>query len=204
MHVRPLAIPDAFELTPVTHTDERGLFLEMFRSDRLFEAVGHLMTPAQVNLSVSRRGVLRGIHFADVPLGQAKYVTVAAGRVIDYIVDLRVGSPTFGAWDSVVLDDVDRRAVFIAEGLGHAFLTTSDEATVSYLVSDVFRPAREHGLDPLDPEIGLEFPAEAGELVLSEKDRDAPSLAEAVAAGILPTWGQAQSRYSDLRESAPE
>jgi dTDP-4-dehydrorhamnose 3,5-epimerase len=200
VQVRPLTIPDAFEVTPVQHVDSRGLFSEVFRSDRLSDAVGHTLSPKQVNLSVSRRGVVRGIHFADVPPGQAKYVTVSSGRIVDYVVDLRTGSPTFGSWDSVILDDVDRRAVFLAEGLGHAFIAVSEEATVSYLVSDVYSPDREHGIDPLDPEIGLIFPAEAGEPLLSDKDRDAPSLSDLVAAGSLPTWEQAHARYAELRE----
>jgi dTDP-4-dehydrorhamnose 3,5-epimerase len=197
VQVRPLTIPDAFEVTPVQHVDSRGLFSEVFRSDRLSDAVGHTLSPKQVNLSVSRRGVVRGIHFADVPPGQAKYVTVSSGRIVDYVVDLRTGSPTFGSWDSVILDDVDRRAVFLAEGLGHAFIAVSEEATVSYLVSDVYSPDREHGIDPLDPEIGLIFPAEP---LLSDKDRDAPSLSDLVAAGSLPTWEQAHARYAELRE----
>ncbi len=198
MRVRPLTIPDAVELSPVRHADDRGLFVELFRVDRASELLGHAFTPAQVNLSVSRRGVLRGIHYADVPLGQAKYVTVPSGRVLDFVVDLRVGSPTFGTWDSVVLDDEERRVLYLAEGLGHAFLALSDEATVCYLVSDVFRPEREHAVDPFDPQLGLEFPVPVDELVLSDKDREAPSLAAALESGALPTWDASRRRYAEL------
>ena len=199
MQIRELSVPDAFEITPRQHADERGLFLEWYRFDRLAEAVGHRLDLRQGSMSVSHRGVVRGIHFADVPIGQAKYVTVTTGAGIDYVVDLRVGSPTFGAWDSVVLDAVDRRAVYVAEGIGHAFVSIADGTTLSYLLSDVYRPDREREVNPLDPEIGLVFPPEAGELRLSPKDLAAPGLAAAAAAGLLPTWEAARGRYADLR-----
>jgi dTDP-4-dehydrorhamnose 3,5-epimerase len=198
VQIRELSIPDAFEVTPIIRGDDRGVFLEWYRHDLLEQAVGHALTLRQANVSVSRDGVVRGIHFADIPLGQAKYVTVVHGAVLDFVVDLRVGSPTFGRWDSVLLDTVDRRALYIAEGLGHAFVAMTEEATVSYLVSDTYSPSREHGIDPLDPEIGLIFPGDAGRLILSDKDTGAPSLAEAAAANLLPTWTQARAFYASL------
>ncbi len=200
MQIRELSIPDAYEVTPKQFGDERGVFLEWYRFDRLAEVVGHPLSLAQANVSVSRRGVVRGIHFADVPPSQAKYVTALRGAVLDFVVDIRVGSPTFGKWDAVRLDDVDRRAVYIAEGLGHCFVALTDDATVSYLVSAPFDASREHGVDPLDPDVGLVFPAEAGELVLSRKDADAPSLEEAAASGLLPTWEATRAFYDTLNE----
>lgn len=164
------------------------MFLEAYRADVLESAIGHRLDLAQVNSSVSAKGVVRGIHFADVPPGQAKYVTCASGAVLDFVIDIRVGSPTFGQWDSVLLDDVDRRAIYIPEGLGHAFVALTDKATVNYLVSSFFDAQREHGINPLDPEVGLEFPDAAGELLLSPKDVDAPGLAAAREAGLLPDW----------------
>ncbi len=186
VQIRELSIPDSYEISPVQRSDERGVFLEWYRFDRLAEVVGHPLNLRQANTSVSRRGVVRGIHFADVPPGQAKYVTTTHGAVLDFIVDIRVGSPTFGQWDTVLLDDVDRKAIYIAEGLGHAFVALTDDATVSYLVTDIYNPSAEHGINPLDPDVALVFPDEAGELVLSPKDTEAPSLAEAVAGGLLP------------------
>lgn len=188
MQLRELKVPGSFEISPQAHADDRGMFLEWFRFDRLEDQVGHRFELAQANLSVSKRGVVRGIHFADVPPGQAKYVTCLRGAVIDYVIDIRVGSPTFGQWDSVRLDDIDRRAVYLPEGLGHAFIALTDNATVSYLVSSVYSPQGEHGINPLDPEIGLVFPSEAGEPLLSSKDVSAPSLAEALADGTLPQY----------------
>ena len=197
MDVVETGIPGAVAITPRRFDDERGSFLEWFRHDRLTEVVGRRFELRQGNLSVSRRGVLRGLHLAAVPAGQAKYVTVVAGAAIDYFVDVRVGSPTFGQWDSVRLDTIDRRAVFLAEGLAHAFLALEDGTTVNYLVNDVYRPGAEFGLDPRDPAIGLEFPIPAEELVLSEKDAAAPTLAEAETSGILPTWEACLARYAE-------
>ena len=112
--IRELSIPHAYEMTPRQHRDDRGVFLEWYRFDRLQETVGHALDLRQANLSVSRAGVVRGIHFASVPRGQAKYVTAVSGSFIDFVSDIRVGSPTFGQWDSVLLDTVDRRAVYLA------------------------------------------------------------------------------------------
>ncbi|MCU1422422.1 MAG: dTDP-4-dehydrorhamnose 3,5-epimerase [Microbacteriaceae bacterium] len=198
MQIRELSIPDSYEITPIQRTDDRGVFLEWYRHDLLEEAVGHSLDLRQANTSVSKRGTVRGIHFADVPRGQAKYVTAVFGAVIDFVVDIRLGSPTFGQWDSVRLDDVDRRAIYIAEGLGHIFVALTDRATVSYLVTDTYNPTAEHGINPLDPAIGLAFPVEAGELLLSPKDTEAPSLAEAEASGLLPRWDDLRDYYASL------
>jgi len=201
VQIRELAVPDAYELTPVQRTDDRGVFLEWYRFDVLEEAVGHALDLRQANMSVSRRGVVRGIHFADVPRGQAKHVKAVSGAVLDFIVDIRVGSPTFGQWDSVRLDTETHKAVYLSEGLGHCFVALTDDAAVTYLVSDVYTPSAEHGIDPLDPGIGLVFPEEAGELLLSPKDTDAPTLAEAAAAGLLPTW-DAMRAFHDAQKGS--
>lgn len=198
VQIRELSVPDAFEITPVQRVDDRGVFLEWYRFDELQKAVGHSLVLRQGNTSVSRRGVVRGIHFADIPLGQAKYVTVANGAVLDFIIDLRVGSPAFGRWDSVLLDTIDRKAVYLAEGIGHAFVALTDDATVSYLVSDTYNPEREHSITPLDPQIGLTLPGDIGELVLSPKDLEAPTLAVALDSGLLPTMDAAREFYASL------
>jgi dTDP-4-dehydrorhamnose 3,5-epimerase len=198
VEIRPLAIADAHVITPVSHADERGLFLEGFRADVLERATGRRFEPVQVNRSISRRGVVRGIHYADVPPGQAKYVMVTAGAILDYVIDIRVGSPTFGQWEAVALDDVENRAVFLAEGLGHLFVVTSESASMVYLVSDVYRPECEHTISPLDPEIGLEFPFATDELILSERDVAAPSFSEARSRGMLPEYAECVARYGKL------
>jgi dTDP-4-dehydrorhamnose 3,5-epimerase len=199
MKIRELSIADSYEFTPRVFPDDRGLFLEAFRLDALEEATGRSFGLAQVNTSVSRRGVVRGIHYADLPPGQGKFVMASDGAVLDFIVDLRVGSPTFGEWDLVLLGPDERKAVFLPEGLGHAFVALSEIAVVTYLVTSPYDPVAEHGVDPLDSRIDLRFPEEAGELILSPKDTDAPTLDEAIAAGALPTWEACQAWYAKLR-----
>jgi dTDP-4-dehydrorhamnose 3,5-epimerase len=208
VQITPLSVPGAHVLTPTVHADDRGAFLEWYRHEALAGAVGHPLGLAQANASVSRRGVVRGIHYADVPPGQAKYVTCVSGAVLDVVVDLRVGSPTFGHWDSVRLDAVHRRVLYLAEGLGHGFQSLEDDSTVVYLCSDVYRPGAEHGVHPLDPALGIEWsPAASGPAavpVLSDKDAAAPTLSEALAAGRLPTYEACLRRYDELRARSGE
>jgi dTDP-4-dehydrorhamnose 3,5-epimerase len=199
--VDELDIDGAWAFTPRIHRDERGSFLEWYTEAGLLAGVGHALNVAQANCSVSRRGVIRGIHFSDVPPGQAKYVTCASGAILDVAVDIRVGSPGFGRWSSVRLDDENRRALYLSEGLGHAFAALSDQATVLYLCSTPYAPGREHGVNPLDPAIGIDWPADI-EPVLSDKDRAAPSLAEAQAAGLLPDYAECQAYVDRLRQAA--
>lgn len=190
MQIRELGIAGAIEVTPRQFPDDRGVFWEWYRFDALAEVVGHPLDLRQGNGSVSKRGVVRGIHFADVPPSQAKYVSVTRGAIIDYVIDIRVGSPTFGQWEAVRLDAVDRKALYIAEGLGHAFVALDDDTTVTYLVSETFNPTAERGITPLDPTVGLEFPDEAGEPLLSPKDLEAPTLLDAREAGLLPLFSE--------------
>jgi dTDP-4-dehydrorhamnose 3,5-epimerase len=198
VEIRELAVPDSYVIDLVPHGDSRGRFTEWYRADVLTSAVGHPLGLAQANHSVSARGALRGVHFASVPPGQAKYVYCPAGRLLDVVVDLRVGSPTFGVRDAVVLDSEHPRAVYLAEGLGHAFLSLADSTSVTYLVSSGYDPAREFTVSPLDPELDLPWPADV-DLQLSARDRGAPGLAEARELGLLPTMEQCAARYAQLR-----
>ena len=198
MEIRALKIADAFEITPRLFPDDRGVFLESFRGDLLAEAIGHRPEIVQTNVSVSSRGTVRGIHFADVPPSQAKYITALTGSLVDYIIDIRVGSPTFGQWDSVLLDAVDRRAVYLPEGMGHAFAALEDDTTAMYLVTAPYTPSREHGIHPLDPEVGLTLPDGMEAPLLSPKDQAAPTLAEAREQGLLPTYAACREFYSSL------
>ena len=198
MEIRELSIEGAVEITPKQFPDDRGVFLEYYRFDKLEEAIGHPLDLKQANTSVSKRGTVRGIHFADIPPSQAKYVTCTRGAVIDFVIDIRVGSPTFGQWDQVRLDDVDRKAIYIAEGLGHCFVALEDDSTVSYLTSATYSPGREHGVNPLDETIALDFSLPREELLLSPKDTDAPGLLEAQEQGILPNYEEALAFYKEL------
>lgn len=188
MEIRELKVAGALEITPKVFGDDRGSFREWFKADAFREATGHAFDLQQANCSVSARGVLRGIHFADVPPGQAKYVTCLSGAILDVVVDLRVGSPTFGQYDAVRLDPESKKALYLAEGLGHGFLSLEDNTTVVYLCSTPYAPDREHEVHPLDPAIGIDWPDVGIEAQLSAKDAAAPSLAEAQAAGRLPNY----------------
>jgi dTDP-4-dehydrorhamnose 3,5-epimerase len=195
--IRPLSIDGAFEVRPDIHGDPRGMFMEWYRWEALADAVGHPLNLAQANISVSAAGVARGIHFAEVPVGQAKYVTCVRGAVVDVIVDIRVGSPTFGKWEMVRLDDVDRRSVYVGEGLGHGYCALTDDATFVYLCSSVYNPAKEHSIHPLDPELGIEWPFESPQL--SARDAAAPSINEAAQQGLLPSYEACQEYTERLR-----
>jgi dTDP-4-dehydrorhamnose 3,5-epimerase len=161
-------------LEPAKHGDERGFFMETFRSDA---AVQHGIPTdfVQDNHSRSRRGTIRGIHFQTHP-GQAKLVRVARGSVFDVAVDLRRGSPTFGQWEGVQLDDERGLTLYIPVGFGHGFCVTSEVADFVYKCTNYYDPAAEAGFRFDDPEVGIEWPDVA--LLYSERDRTAPRLAE--------------------------
>ncbi len=198
MNVVELKVPGAWSFTPRQFPDPRGVFLEWFKGGAFEPAVGHALAVKQANHSVSARGTLRGVHFADVPPGQAKYVCCTRGAVLDVVVDIRVGSPTFGVSDAVRLDDVDRRCLYLSEGLGHAFLALTDDANITYLCSEPYNPSGEHGLSPLDPALDLPWPKDI-EPLLSDKDAGAPTLAQAQESGLLPSYDVCVAFYDSLR-----
>jgi len=198
MQASSLKIDGAFEFTPRTFPDDRGVFVSPYQEAAFTEAVGHPLRVAQTNHSVSRAGTIRGIHYADVPPSQAKYVFCPRGSFIDVIVDIRVGSPTFGQWEAVLVSSEKCNAVYVAEGLGHAMIALEDGTTMNYLCSAVYHPTGEHGLTPLDPALDLPWPREL-EFLLSEKDRSAPTLAEAHEAGALPRYEDCLALYASLK-----
>jgi dTDP-4-dehydrorhamnose 3,5-epimerase len=203
VNVRELSIPGAWEITPTLRGDSRGLFFEWFTDGGFTAFAGHRLDVRQANCSVSAAGVLRGLHFAQLPPSQAKYVTCVAGSVFDVVVDIRVGSPTFGRWDSVMLDDRDRRTIYISEGLAHGFLALQDNSTVMYLCSAEYNPQREHSICATDPALGIDWPLVDGAAAsLSDRDAAAPSFEEVSASGLLPTWDEAQRFIGGMRDRA--
>lgn len=201
MAFRELRVPGSYEITPALHSDERGTFFEWFTDAEFNRLAGHRFDLKQANCSVSSAGVLRGLHFAQLPPGQAKYVTCVRGSVFDVIVDVRVGSPTYRQWDAVQLDDRSRNSVYLSEGLAHGFLALEDDSTVMYLCSAGYDPQREHTISATDAAIGINWPDTVfGSVsVTSERDRNAPTLAEAEAAGLLPTWDETREFIAGLR-----
>ena len=200
MGARELGVPGAWEITPRLTADARGAFFEWFTEREFGEMTGHTFDVRQANCSVSEAGVLRGLHFAQLPPSQAKYVTCLKGSVFDVVVDIRTGSPTYGHWDSVLLDDVNRRSVYISEGLAHGFLALQDDSTVMYLCSAPYAAEREHTISARDPAIGIEWPLPDAQLRLSDRDAEAPTLAEVRSAGRLPDWEQTQAFVEQLRD----
>ncbi|MEV0001589.1 dTDP-4-dehydrorhamnose 3,5-epimerase [Micromonospora sp. NPDC050980] len=198
MEIQPLSVLDAYRIVPSKLTDERGCFYESLRRDRLLAATGHAFTARQANFSVSRRGTLRGIHGVRLPPGQAKVVNCVRGAVLDIVVDLRLDSPTFGTHAVNRLDADGGVAVFVAEGLGHGFVALTDDACVGYLCSTTYVPGTPLEVNPLDPELALPWQL-AGPPLMSRKDAEAPGLAEAIRAGLLPTYAQCRAVYDRQR-----
>ncbi|WP_028476055.1 dTDP-4-dehydrorhamnose 3,5-epimerase family protein [Nocardia sp. CNY236] len=179
MRVRELAVPGAWEFTPIQFEDRRGVFVESFKSTEFEKVVGQPFDLHQINCSVSAAGVLRGIHYTEDPPGQAKYVTCVRGALLDVVVDLRPGSPTYGRWDSVVLDDIDRRSVYLSPGLGHAILSLEDDSTVMYLCSLEYSPEFDREIDAFDSDLAIDWPTVGRdgrplEFIRSAKDAAAP------------------------------
>lgn len=194
MRSKELTVPDSFLFTPTKLTDDRGCFYESYRQDVVADAVGHEFTVAQANFSTSARGVLRGLHGVLLPPGQAKIVTCHRGAVLDVVVDTRLGSPTFGTHARNVLTAESGEFVYVAEGLGHAFLALTDDACVGYLCSTRHVPGTQVDINPLDPDLGLDWTM-AGEPRLSEKDAGAPSLTVAAETGLLATYQDCLTHY---------
>lgn len=181
-----LSIDGALILSSPRWPDERGSFREWFQSSTV-ESLGVPFPIAQANLSTSRRGVIRGLHYSIAPEGQAKLVTCAYGALVDVLVDVRVGSPTYGRVEMVELDADGDRSVYLPAGVAHGFGVTSELAALCYLLSSPFNAAAELEIDPFDPELSIRWPL-TGEALLSDKDRRAPRLAARRAAGQLPTY----------------
>ena len=168
-------------------SDDRGFFREWFKSADIQDATGRSFGIEQANISQSSKGTLRGIHNSIAPRGQAKWITCVSGAIKDVIVDIRPNSPTFGQWVEVELRGDSGNAVFISEGLGHAFIALEDNTAVAYLVSTPFSPTHEFEINPLDKKIAINWGMQLSELKISDKDKKAPTLQERLTEGKLPS-----------------
>lgn len=182
---QPMKIPGAFVFDPIRHQDSRGYFQENFKVSEFVGQLGFGFTVKQVNQSSSGKGVIRGIHFAETPPGQAKYVSCTRGAIWDVVVDLRIGSPCYGTWEGVVISEKNGKSVFICEGLGHGFLALDEDSVVIYQCSEEYRPGSEHQINPFDEALAIDFQGTAMEygiksFILSEQDRKAPTLEEQI------------------------
>ncbi|MFD9738963.1 dTDP-4-dehydrorhamnose 3,5-epimerase family protein [Umezawaea sp. NPDC059074] len=181
------AVPGAFVITPCHLSDARGSFYESFRVEELEAVVGAEFRPLQVNYSVSARNTLRGLHGVADSHPQAKYVTCVRGALRDVVVDLRVGSPTFGVFASTELDAASGRSVYVPPGVLHGFLALTDDACVSYVLSSAHVPGTQVDVNPLDASLDLPWGFTEPPL-LSVKDAAAPDVATALARGLLGRW----------------
>jgi dTDP-4-dehydrorhamnose 3,5-epimerase len=190
MSFTPLKIEGSWVFTPKKHPDERGSFHEVFKLPSLSETLGLGFEVKQVNQSVSKAGVIRGIHWADVPPGQAKYVFCSRGSIWDVVVDIRVGSPTFGQFDGEVISADNGKCLLIREGLGHVFLSLEDDTVVNYLCSEPFSPTTEHGINPLDPDLAIPYSSiwDSSDYKVSQKDLESLSFSEMHTSGALPRF----------------
>jgi len=186
MNVSELSIPGAYLLESPVWDDDRGFFREWFKSDDLHDA-GVEFEARQANFSFSARNVVRGLHYSLAPEGQAKLVTCVAGEVDDVIVDIRVGSPTYGRFEVVRLSADAPRSVLLPGGAAHGFCVLSESAGLAYLLSSPFNAPVELEISPFDPGVGIEWKI-TGDPVVSAKDRAAPSLERRLEAGQLPRF----------------
>jgi len=177
MNIFPTAIPDVLRVEPRVFGDPRGFFFESFNARAWQDATGLELQFVQDNHSRSARGVLRGLHY-QVRQSQGKLVRVVVGEVFDVAVDLRRGSTTFGQWVGERLTAENKRQMWIPPGFAHGFLVLSAVAEVLYKVTDYYAPEWERAILWNDPRVGIAWPLAGGEPVLSDKDRDAPLLAE--------------------------
>jgi NDP-hexose 3,5-(Or5-) epimerase len=197
VEISEMTIPDAFRVTPQRVSDRCGSVHEFYRKERLSAALGRPFVIRQVNYSVSCRDTLRGIHATVMPPGEAKLVTCVRGAVLDAVVDLRVGSPTFGKFELTRMDPGSAVGVYLAEGLGHAFLALTDDACVSYLCSAEYTAGRMIDVQALDPGIGIPWGLSRPP-IMSDKDIAAPTLREVAESGILARYAECRDLYTEL------
>jgi epimerase EvaD len=203
VQVRKLAVAGALEFTPKVFRDRRGMFLSPFQEEAFLQAHGAPLFPvAQSNHSESSRGVVRGVHVTVTPPGSAKYVYCARGAALDIVVDIRVGSPTFGAVDAVRLDQEHFRTMYFPVGVGHAFVALTDQTVMSYMLSSSYVPEHELAISPLDPALNLPIPTDI-EPLMSDRDMVAMTLAEARAAGTLPEYDRCRAIEESLHRQYP-
>ena len=185
MKAHPLKISGSWKIEFQKFDDNRGFFYESFKEEDFKNQIGRNLNIKQTNTSSSSKGSVRGIHYALVPPSQAKLVQCQRGSIKDYVIDIRVGSPTFGQFEEIELNENSASAVFIEEGLAHAFVAL-----------EKYNPEREKGINPFDKTLNVKWPDV--ELILSEKDKQAISLEEAKNQGLLPTFDECKKFIKSL------
>lgn len=188
MEFNEIDIVGSFLFFPKVFEDDRGSFSESFKQDFFVDATGAAFSVLQINTSVSKAKTLRGIHTAEMPPGQAKYVMCSSGEIDDFVIDLRKGSPTYLMWQKINLNSISRQALFIPAGIGHGFVAKSDIAVVTYLCDHAYSPAGEFGINPFDADLGIDWEIDSDQVIMSEKDRQAPDFYSEEIQSRLPTY----------------
>jgi dTDP-4-dehydrorhamnose 3,5-epimerase len=173
-----LHLPGLVLFEPKVFHDHRGYFFESFHQKRFEEAVGRPVQFVQDNQSRSHHGVMRGLHFQVPPHAQAKLIRVVQGQILDVVVDVRAGSPTFGQYAAVVLSEHNKKQLFVPAGFAHGFVVQSESAEICYRCDQYYAPAHEAGLHFADPALGIDWQAPLDRIVASEKDLMLPMLAQ--------------------------
>ena len=196
MKAHPLQISGSWKIEFQKFDDNRGFFYESFKEEDFKSQIGRNLNIKQTNTSSSSKGSVRGIHYALVPPSQAKLVQCQRGSIKDYVIDIRVGSPTFGQFEEIELNEKSASGVFIEEGLAHAFVALENQTVVTYFVTEKYNPEREKGINPFDKTLNVKWPDI--ELILSEKDKQAISLEGAKGQGLLPTFDECKEFIKSL------
>lgn len=207
MRVEHLDISGSYLFEAPIFPDDRGFFSAPFHGPTFREELGFELSVSQTNLSPTKKGAVRGLHYADVPPGQAKYVYAASGKILDVIVDIRVGSPTYLQHYCVELSPESGRGLYIPIGVGHMAIGLSSDAALSYLCSEAYNPPAEHGINPLDPDLQLPLSdwcakydlGAVEDLIISQKDRSAPNLAEVAQLDALPSYDDCVAYETSLK-----
>jgi dTDP-4-dehydrorhamnose 3,5-epimerase len=188
MSLQELSIVGAYVATHRIFPDERGLFREWFKAEEI-ASIDKDFSVQQANYSKSNQWVIRGIHYSLAPQGQSKIVSCASGKVVDVLVDLRLGSPSYLKIEYLELSEDSGKVVYIPSGVGHGFIVESESAAVVYLTSSGYAPEYEKAICPTDGELGVNWPLPVGKAgIISKADTDAPTLAQAKESGTLPTF----------------
>ncbi len=174
----PQSVPDVILIQPEIHGDSRGYFVETFRQDEFEQAIGRKIDFVQDSESQSSKSTLRGLHFQLPPFAQSKLVRVIQGRVLDVAVDIRNGSPTFGQYVAVELNDNNKYQLFIPRGFAHGFVVLSEIAILSYKLGNYYSPEHEKGLAFDDKEVDIDWLLPRKQLILSKKDQNYPTLSQ--------------------------
>jgi dTDP-4-dehydrorhamnose 3,5-epimerase len=184
MRIEPASIEGVWIIQNEIYSDQRGSFQEWFQGERFKAATGIDFKPRQANSSLSKKGVIRGIHYSTSIDGQAKLATCSGGEVLDVIFDIRKDSKTFGQHVAVPMRAQDGKSIYIAEGLGHAFISLAENSSLIYLLSSVYNPNTEHAVHPFDKTLNFKWPLE--KVTISDRDATAPTLQQQIDADNLP------------------